>query len=133
MYFFIYFPRSENVDINDISFLDIEDDDESRAEKLECIECIYQVDTDYDKEQKYYYKMIFKAKKIASKKNDYFEFEISDDKYISSFETNEKTIFIYDVTLQVGIRIIDIKKFIPQNQIEHTKKLCYFKDALVKI
>ena len=129
MYFFIYFPRSENVDWDVTGFLDIEDDDESRAEKLESI---YQVETDYDKEnQKYYYKMIFKAKKIASKKNDYFEFEISDDKYISSFETYEKTIFIYDVILQVGIRIIDIKKFIPQNQIEYTKG--YFKDALEKI
>jgi hypothetical protein len=131
LYFFIYFRRSENVDINDISFLDIEDEDESRAEKLECI---YQVDTDYDKEnQKYYYKMIFKAKKKASKKNDYFEFEVSDGECVSSFEINEKTIFIYDVTLQVGIRIIDIKKFIPQNQIEYTKKLGYFKDALEKI
>ena len=78
MYFFIYFPRSENVDINkDIRFEDIEDENESKTEKPECI---YQVDTDYDKEnQKYYYKMIFKAKKIASKKNYYFEFEISDD------------------------------------------------------
>jgi len=46
-----------------------------------------------------YYKMIFKAKKIASKKNYYFEFEINCDKYIISFETNEKTIFIYDVTI----------------------------------
>ena len=130
MYFFIYFRRSENVDINDISFLDIEDEDESRAEKPECI---YQVDSDYDKEQKYYYKMIFKAKKKASKKNDYFEFEVSDGECVSSFEINEKTIFIYDVILQVGIRIIDIKKFIPQNQIEYTKKLGYFKDALEKI
>ena len=51
-----------------------------------------------------YYKMIFKAKKIASKKNYYFEFEINCDKYIISFETNEKTIFIYDVTIQVGIK-----------------------------
>ena len=48
--------------------------------------------------------MIFKAKKIASKKNYYFEFEINGDKYIISFETNEKTIFIYDVTIQVGIK-----------------------------
>ena len=131
MYFFIYFPRSENVDINDNSFLDIEDEDESRAEKLECI---YQVDTDYDKEnQKYYYKMIFKAKKIASKTNDYFEFEVTEGRCVSSFEINEKTIFIYDVTLQIGTSIINIKKFIPQNQIENTKKLGYFKDALEKI
>ena len=48
--------------------------------------------------------MIFKAKKIASKKNYYFEFEINCDKYIISFETNKKTIFIYDVTIQVGIK-----------------------------
>ena len=43
LYFFIYFPRSENVDINDIHFADIEDENEIRTEKPEST---YYVDSD---------------------------------------------------------------------------------------
>ena len=131
LYFFIHFSRTEKVKLNEIYFLDEEDSGESSNEKPECI---YSDNIIYDnKNQKYYYNMIFKTQKVISKTNYYFEFEINDDKYIISFLAKENTSFIYDVILQVGIKIIDIKREIPQNIVDYTKKLCYFKVGLEKI
>lgn len=64
--------------------------------------------------------MIFKAKKISSKNNYFFEFEINDGKYIISFETNEKNIFVCDVTLQVGVKA-SLEKMKGVNKVD---KLC---------
>ena len=47
------------------------------------------------------------------------EFEIGDEKYIISFDS--KTTFVYNVTLNTGKRIIDIRRKIKQN-IEYKDK-----------
>ena len=44
------------------------------------------------------------------KKNYNFIFEIGDEQYIISFEYNENNTFIYDVNLDFGKKIIDIRR-----------------------
>ena len=126
VYFFIYYPRTEKENDNDIDFII----SENNSEKPECI------DSDEIYEDKiYYYKKVYKVKKSAGKgkkgNNYYFEFEISEDKYIISFDSKGST-FIYDITLEVGKIIIDIRRKINQDNIEYIEKIEYFEKALKK-
>jgi len=61
--------------------------------------------------------------------NYYFEFIINADKYIISFDSKEST-YIYDVTLEVGKKAIDIRKRIKQNVVEYYEKVEHFIAAL---
>ena len=118
LYFFISYPRKKRDNANDIVFVVPEN-------KNQKPECIY-TDENYDN-QIYYYKKIFKVNKL---KKYYFEFEIGDDKYIISFDSKEY-IFVYDVTLEMGKKIIDIRRKINKN-IEYYQKIDDFIEALKK-
>ena len=96
-------------------------------------ECIY-TDEKYENQQ-YFYKKIFKVNKSIGKgkkrNNYYFEFELGENKYIISFE-NKESIFVYDVILEMGKKIIDIRRKINQNDIEYNEKMEDFIEALKK-
>ena len=122
LYFFVSYPRSVQEDPSDIKFIS--------PENKNIIEWIYKDET--RQEGKYYYKKIFKVNKDTSKdkgKNYYFEFVINQEKYIITFE-NKDNIFIYDVTLEVGKKIIKILRKIDQNKIEYNEKMEFFIEAL---
>ena len=125
LYFFILYPRKKKDDSNDIIFVDPENDKPI---------CIFEDETYQN--QIYYYKKIFKVDKSlgkGKKKTQYhFEFEIGDEKYIISFDS-KGSIFVYDVVLEAGKRIIDIRRKINQNIIEYNEKMDYFIEALKKI
>ena len=126
IYFFIFYPRFQKENVNDIDFVIPEN-------KSERPECIYSNEKYEDKI--YYYKKIFKIKKTkgkGKKGNDYyFEFEIDEDKYIISFNSKGNT-FIFDVTLEVGKIIIDIKRKVNQNNVDYNEKIDDFIFALEK-
>ena len=60
----------------------------------------------------------------------YFEFETNDEKYIISFDSKGSS-FIYDVKLEVGKRIIDIRRKIDQSK-EYYQTIEHFIKALEK-
>ena len=74
---------------------------------------------------------VFKAKKSKEKKTYIFAFEIDDEKYTISFE-GKKSTFIYDVILETGKKIIDIKRKINQNNVDYHEKMNFFIKALKK-
>ena len=78
----------------------------------------------------YIYNKIFKVSKAANKghkKNNYFfEFHIDEEKYLISFDSKGST-FIYDVSLEVGKRILDITTPIRQNKDYYQKMECFIK------
>ena len=80
----------------------------------------------------YIYNKIFKVSKAANKghkKNNYFfEFHIDEEKYLISFDSKGST-FIYDVSLEVGKRILDITTPIRQNK-DYYQKMEFFIEAL---
>ena len=125
IYFFVYYPRNQLETSSEVILKQID-------KKIEKCEWIFSRPT-YDNEgdKKYiYYKKVFKVPKSKSKKgNYYFEFELDDDKYTISFESKGKT-FIYDVSLEVGKRILPIKRKIDQNVVEYNERIDYFMEAL---
>ena len=126
IYFFIFYPRNEKENVNDIEFV-------IQENKSERPECIYSNEKYENK--RYYYKKIFKFKKSkekGKKGNDYyFEFEIDEDKYTISFNSKGNT-FIFEVTLEVGKIIIPIRRKVNQNDIDYNEKIDDFIYALEK-
>jgi hypothetical protein len=125
LYFFITYFRKQKENANDIDFV-VPENNENKPE------CIY-IDEQYEN-QLYYYNKIFKVSKSAGKgkkgNNYYFEFEINDEKFIISFDSKGST-FIYDVNLEVGKRILEIRRKINQNK-EYYQTIEYFIKALEK-
>jgi hypothetical protein len=125
LYFFITYFRKQKENSNDSDFVVPENNDKKP-------ECIF-IDQQYEN-QIYYYNKIFKVSKSAGKgKNGnkyYFEFEINDEKYIIKFDSKGNT-FIYDVSLEVGKRIIDIRRKINQNK-DYYETIEFYIKALEK-
>ena len=119
IYFFITYTRKAKENSNEIDFIE----PKKKALKPECIytEELY-------KNQIYFYNKIYKVSKSAGKgkkgNNYYFEYEIKDEKYVISFDAKEST-FIYNVSLEVGKSIIDIRKKVDQNK-EYYEIIEYF-------
>jgi len=126
IFFFITYTRKAKENPNEIDFV------EPKKKELKP-ECIY-FDEQYENKI-YFYNKVYKVSKSAGKgkkgNNFYFEFEINDEKYVISFDSKECT-FIYNVSLEVGKSIIDIRKKIEQNK-EYYEKIDYFLKALEKI
>ena len=130
LYFFIYYPRAQKEISSDIEFV-VPD------KKTEWPECIYYKESydgnDKDQKKFYNYKKIYKIAKSSKTEEDsikyHFEFEIGDDRYVISFEAG-KNIFVYDIKLEVGKRIIPIRRQINQNIIEYNEKIEDFIEAL---
>ena len=125
IYFFINYPRNQIEKSGDIIFKQL---DQKNA-KYEWVFSRPTYDNDGDK--KYInYKKVFKIE--AGKTNNakyFFQFELDDDKYIISFDSQGKT-FIYDISLEVGKRILPIKTNIDQDLIEYNEKIDYFMEAI---
>jgi len=126
LYFFIKYQRKSKENPNDIIFVE----PENKELKPEPIFVDEIVDDPY-----YYYNKIYKVSKSAGKgkkgNNYHFEFEIDDEKYIIKFDSKGST-FIYDVNLEVGKRIIDIRRKINQNK-EYYETIEFFINALKNI
>ena len=130
LYFFIYYPRTQKEISSDIEFV-IPD---KKSEWPECIYCKDSYDGDGNDNKKFYnYKKIYRIPKSNKKGEEsnkyYFEFEIGDDRYVISFKNGGNN-FVYDVTLEVGKRIIPIRRQINQNVIEYNEKIEHFIGAL---
>ena len=126
LYFFISYPRKKKEISNDIDFVEFENNNKIP-------QCIF-IEEKYEN-QIYYYSKIFKVDKSTGKgkkgNNYYFEFELDDDKYIISFD-NKGFLFVYDVIVEIGKKIIDVRRKINQNNIEYYEKMEYFIEALKK-
>ena len=125
LYFFISYAKNQNENESDIDIILTEEN------KLKPF-CIY-VDERYE-DQIYYCNRIFKVRKSAGKgekdNNYYFEYEKNDDQYIIKFDSKGNT-FVYDVILEVGKKMIDIRRKINQNK-EYYKIIDFFIKALEK-
>ena len=121
-YFFVYYPRTQKETESDIDFV-VPKEVEQRPE------CIFS-DEKYSDGIHYYHK-IYKVTKTETKgkKANYYEFEIGEEKYIISFN-NKDNEFIYEVNIEFGKKIIDIRRNIDQTNIDYHKKLDYFIEAL---
>jgi len=123
IYFFISYEKNQKEDESDIDMI--------LKEKNE-LKCIY-VDEKYE-DQIYYCNRIFKIRKSAGKRekgnNYYFEFQKNDDQYILKFDS-KGSIFIYDVILEVGKKMIEIRRKINHNK-EYYKTIEFFIKALKK-
>lgn len=124
LYFFIYYPRTQSENSSEI-ILKLPD------KKKEKPQWIYSKPTfELDDKKFINYKKIFKISKSKAKGDKYhFEFEIGDDRYIINFDSKKKT-FIYDISLDVGKRILEITSEIDQNQIDYHEKIDYFIEAI---
>ena len=122
IYFFILYHTRKKENSNDINFIISENNNQIPK----CIYCEEYQDKIFN------YKKIFKVNKSTAKgkkaNNYYFEFDIGDDKYSISFEVKGIT-FVYDVIVEKGKKIIQIKRKIKQN-IEYQEKLKCFLKAL---
>ena len=109
LYFFISYKSEKKENASDIVF--------TVPEKKEQIPESIFVEESYEN-QIYYYKKIFKVDKYAGKgikgTNYYFEFEVHNEKNIISFDSKE-SIFVYDVTLEIEKKLLDLKGIINQN------------------
>ena len=119
IYFYVTYSKKQKENDIDIDYIVPEKKDLQPK-------CIF-VDEIY-KNQFYYYNKIFKVNSDSGKgkkrNNFYFEFEINDEKYVISFDSKGKT-FIYEVNLEVGKRIIIIKRKINQKK-EYYQTMEYF-------
>ena len=119
IYFFISYTRKAKENRSEIDFVE----PKKKALKPECI----YTEEDY-KNQIYFYNKVYKVSKSAGKdkkgNNYYFEFEIKNEKYVISFDAKENT-FIYNISLEVGKSIIDIRKKIEQKK-EYYEIIEYF-------
>lgn len=126
VYFFISYQSTTKEIPSEIEFVLPENKDHRP-------ECIH-YDENYDKKT-YYYKKVLKVNKSAAKgkkaSNFHFEYEIGDYKYFISFD-NKGNSFVYDPTLEIEKRRIEIRRKINQNQVEYSEKLDYFETALKK-
>ena len=126
LYFYISYSKTKQENISDIKFVV----PEKKEQKPECISS----EEIYDKKS-YNYKKIFKVNKSAAKgkkaTNYYFEFETGEYRYIISFDSKGST-FVYDATVEVEKRRIEIRRKVNQNMFEYTEKLDSFEAALKK-
>ena len=108
IYFFISYEREDKEETDDMNFIIPENKDD----KPKCIYCIRTCQNN-----KYFYKKIFKSKKFlknVNKENEYyFEFLISDDNYVISFDSKGST-FIYDSNLEIVKKELDIRRKVDQ-------------------
>ena len=119
LYFFIAYPRFQEENPNNIYF-------RNPRKKEDNPELYY---SDHEKINKtYHYKKIFKAKIHKSSKYE-FSFLIGDDKYEITFDSGGDK-FIYDVSLEYGLKIINVRRKIPQNKIEYKDKMEFFIKAI---
>ena len=121
IYFFISYQRKKKENKDDIKFVIPEDDN--------LVPKCIKVEESYEN-QIYSYNKIFKVNKSSEKGSKgnkyYFEYLIDDeDKYIISFDSKGKT-FIYDVNLEKGKKIIQIKRKINQNILDYYEKMHIF-------
>ena len=125
IYFYISYTRKQRENSEDIEFIE----PAKKNEKPECINTKVDMENNY-----YYYSKIYKVNKLAGKgekgNNYYFEYEIGDEKYIISFDSKGCT-FIYDINLEYGKKIINIRRKINQNK-EYNEKNDMFLEALTK-
>ena len=125
IYFFITYFKKEKEKDSDIYFVEPEDIEMHPV-------CIYQEEI-YEN-QFYYYNKIYKANKSLGKgkkgNNFIFKFEIKDEMYVIFFDSKGCT-FIYDVNLEVGKKIIDIRMKINRKK-EYHKIMEFFLKALEK-
>ena len=120
IYFFVTYSRKQKENEEDIEFVGSEKNNLKptcihKAEKFEG--------------QRFYYNKIFAIEKPKkSNKNYNFVFNIDEEQYIISFEYKGNS-FIYDVNLDFGKKIIDIRNKINQNK-EYHEKVNVFIEAL---
>ena len=118
IYFIINYPRDSEENEKDIYF-------EKNNIKPKCIffQCI-------PTKKKYNYKKVFKFEATGEEKYKIIFFN-KEDRYIISFNAKNKK-FIYDVTLEKGLNIIQYKTKISQNRMNYREKMDFFIKALVK-
>ena len=122
LYFFVTYSRKQQEN-DDIEFVMPE------KKNLKPV-CIYKEEK-YES-QKFIYNKVFAIEKPKkSKKNYSFIFEIDDEQYIISFDCSKGTSFVYDVNLDFGKKIIDIRRKINQSK-EYQEKMDIFIEALNK-
>ena len=122
LYFFVTYSRKQHENDSDIEFVVPE---KSNMKPV----CIHK--EEIVQGQRFYYNKIFAVdKQKKTKKNYNFIFEIGDEQYIISFEYKGSS-FIYDVNLDFGKKIIDIRRKISQNK-EYHEKMEVFIEALKK-
>ena len=122
LYFFVTYSRKQKEN-DDIEFVMPE------KKSLNPV-CIYKEEK-YES-QKFIYNKVFAIEKPKkSKKNYSFIFEIGDEQYIISFDYSKGTSFVYDVNLDFGKKIIDIRRKISQSK-EYQEKMEIFIEALNK-
>ena len=123
LYFFITYSLKQKENQKEIEFV-VPKENELKPSNIYQEEII--------KSPYYIYNKIFKVSKAANKghkKNNYFfEFHIDEEKYLISFDSKGST-FIYDVSLEVGKRILDITTPIRQNK-DYYQKMEFFIEAL---
>lgn len=121
IYFFIAYFRKQKVNISDIEFVVPDNKDMHPT-------CVYF--DELPKNKFYFYNQIFKVSKSAGKgkkgNNYHFEFQIDDENYVISFDSKGCT-FIYDVNLEVGKRIIDIRRKVDQKKEYYQTIECFLK------
>ena len=121
LYFFITYSLKQKENQKEIKFV-VPKENELKPSNIYQEEII--------KSPYYIYNKIFKVSKAANKghkKNNYFfEFHIDEEKYLISFDSKGST-FIYDVSLEVGKRILDITTPIRQNKDYYQKMECFIK------
>ena len=119
IYFIINYPRDSEENEKNIYF-------EKKGIKPKCIfvQCV-------PTKKKFNYKKVFKFESTQEERYK-LEFSINkEDRYIISFNAKNKT-FIYDVTLEKGLNIINYKTKISQNRMDYREKMEFFIKALVK-
>ena len=125
IYFYVTYHRKQKEVISDIDFIF----PENKELHPICIFC-----EEIPKNQIYIYNKIYKVSKSAGKGNKgnnfNFEFEINDEKYIIWFDSKGNN-FIYEVNLDVGKKIIDIRRKVIQGK-DYYKTMEYFIKALEK-
>lgn len=125
IYFFITYFKKEKEKDSEIYFVEPEDKEMQPV-------CIYKEEI-YEN-QFYYYNKIYKANKSLGKgkkgNNFIFKFEAKDEVYVISFDSKGCT-FIYDVNIEVGKKIIDIRMRINKKK-EYHKIMEFFLKALEK-
>ena len=121
MYFFLYYTSTIRENQSDVEFTEPQNRNQTP-------ECIYLEEAE-SKNKRYCYYKIFKCKPSENSQNYKFAFIIGEDKYEISFDSQGSK-FIYDVNLEYGLKIIKVRKKIPQNKIEYKDKLDFFKKAL---
>ena len=120
IYFFVTYSRKQKVNDDDIEF------SVSEKSNLKPV-CIFKKES-YEGQRFYYNKIYAFEKPKKTKKNYNFIFEIGDEQYIISFEYKGNS-FIYDVNLDFGKKIIDIRRKINQTK-EYHEKMNFFIEAL---